>query len=122
MKKSTILYIAIILLYSCNNPGSCIKTETEFKYNIETITYWDIQNQEKDTIPFIIVKVDTINDIGASARYTDKGKLYERIVIMDEKNAIKLDYLNDTISASHLCHYKVRKNHKAKNDYSIVIW
>lgn len=125
MRKLEIIFLFSLLLYSCNNreinpKESNTKFADTIKYDIETITYWGTGNKRET--PFIVVKVDTVNHIGSSVRYTEDGKVFERIVILDAKNAIKLDYNNDTISSKTICHYKVRRDHPTKLFYSIVAW
>lgn len=123
MKKIIILLSISGFLYSCNEHDikkPNIELFDTTKYDIESIIYWGIGS--KRTNPFIIVKADTINHIGTSTRYTNKGELFERIVIIDDIKAIKMNYLNDTISTSNFCRYKIRKDHKTKEYYSIVVW
>ena len=118
-----IVIILSVLLFACH------KNETEkkqtnrgiadsSKYDIETITYWG--DGEKQTTLFGYVRVDTINHIGAGVRYTEAGRMFERIVILDAKNAIKLVYDNDSITSSTMCKYRVLRNHKVQKRYSIV--
>lgn len=64
----------------------------------------------KDTIPFIALKIDTVNYIGTSNRYNEKGKIIERTVIVDKKHAFKLYYYNDTVTSITLCKYYLRKD------------
>lgn len=126
MRNNMIIFLIALFAYSCNNDDTSQvkpkKDRINKKYDIETVTYWDIENQDQDTIPFIVVKVDTINHIGSGVRYTVKGELFEKIVIFDKTNAIKLDYVRDTIATSQLCKYKIRKDHPTKESYSIVVW
>lgn len=121
-KTFTIFIIAV--LYSCNNKNNQVPQNKahECSYNIETITLWENEKNKQSKIPFIVLKIDTINNIGSSARYTEKGKLFEKIIILDNFKAIKLDYTSDTIALSRICNYKIRKDHPTKSMYSIVIW
>jgi hypothetical protein len=124
MKNSIFSIIISIIFFSCDKNTFNNKEDIIYKnlYNIETITYWDKPNSEKDSVPFVILKIDTINNIGSSVRFSETGILFEKIVILDKKKAIKLDYDNDTISLSTICNYKIRKDHPVKSIYSVVIW
>ena len=124
MKKIAFIIGLLIFIYSCNNKIDNPKKNAEISklYSIETTTYWDIPNTDKDTIPFIELKIDTLNHIGISNRYNEKGKIFERIVIIDKTKALKLDYDSDTIASVTSCKYYLRKDHPTKEFYSIVVY
>ncbi len=113
-----------LFIFSCSDKEeekmkTKIKDSDSLKYHIEYTSYWENNNER--IRPFIIVKVDTINHFGSSIRYTEQGRLFERIVILDKNYAIKLDYDNDTITKSVICTYMIRKDHPTKSIYSIVV-
>lgn len=114
----------LTFICSCNNKIGSPPKNDEIKktYSIETTTYWDIPNTDKDTIPFIELKIDTLNHIGTSNRYSESGKIFERIVVVDKTKALKLDYDNDTIASITSCKYHLRKDHPTKDFYSIVVY
>lgn len=124
MKKLYFIIGSLALTFSCRDKidTNSKTTDSNKNYNIETITYWDTPNATKDTIPFIVVKVDTINHIGSSVRYSQEGKVFERIVILDKNKAVKVDYDADTIALITPCKYFVRKDHPTKDIYSIVAY
>lgn len=115
--------VSLFLVVACckKNEHTC-NTDKVVNYNIETIMYWDIPNTDNDSIPFIKLKVDTLNYIGSSIRYSENGVVIEQIVILDKDKAIKLDYANDTIVSNTLCRYTLRRNHPTQEDYSIVVY
>lgn len=123
MKNITFIILLLVFVYACNtkkNDNNCDTDKINKIYSIETTTYWDNPNTDKDTIPFIVLKIDTLNYIGTSSRYTEKGKIFERIVIVDKTKALKLDYESDTIASITKCKYFLRKDHPTKDFYSIV--
>ncbi len=124
MLHKTFTIFIIVILYSCDNKKNQVHQNKahECSYNIETITHWEDEKNKQSRIPFIVLKIDTVNYIGSSVRYTEKGKLFEKIIILDNKKAVKLDYESDTIASSIICNYKIRKDHPTQNAYSIVIW
>jgi hypothetical protein len=124
MTKFVFILGLLFTSFACykKNDSSSNTTEQKKTYSIESTTYWDNPKTEKDTIRFIVVKVDTINHLGSSIRYSQNGKIFEQIVILDKTKALKLEYSEDTISLITPCKYYIRKDHPSKEFYSIVAY
>ena len=124
MKKLTFIIGLLVFSYGCNYKIDNKSKTTESKkiYSIESTTYWDNPNTTKDTIPFIVLKIDTLNHIGSNIRYTESGKIFEQIIVLDKTKALKLDYNSDTLTSVTPCKYFVRKDHPKKEFYSIVVY
>lgn len=124
MNKLLFIVGLLVFVFSCRNNLDTTSKITSVKklYSIETTTYWDIPNTDKDTIPFIELKIDTINHIGRSNRFSENGEISEQIVIIGKAKAIKLNYYNDSITSISSYKYYLRKDHPTKDFYSIVIY